>query len=139
MQNLIGKLSPNFVWLFALGALGLALLVTKVIPPVTPKVMAGIYFAVFGVSAAAATVLTRTGAAASIAAFAIAGAGLGGYYDWVITSIAPGSGLGQGLGMVFCVAFAVDALAAGIAGTLGGLKFRKGIASMGGAAGRATR
>ena len=139
MQNLIGKLSPHFVWLFALGALGLALLITKVIPPVTPKVMAGIYFAVFGISAAAATVITRTSALASIGAFAIAGAGLGGYYYWVITSVAPGSGFGQSLGMVFCIAFAVDALAAGIAGTLAGLKFRKGLATMGAGMGRATR
>ncbi len=83
--------------------------------------------------------MTRTSALASIAAFAIAGAGLGGYYYWVITSVAPGSGLGQGLGMVFCIAFAVDALAAGIAGTLGGLKFKKGMASMGAATGRAMR
>ena len=66
MQNLIGKLSPHFVWLFALATLGLTLLVTKLVPPVTPKVMAGIYFALFGVGAAAATVITRTSALASI-------------------------------------------------------------------------
>lgn len=139
MQNLIGKLSPHFVWLFALATLGLTLLVTKLVPPVTPKVMAGIYFALFGVGAAAATVITRTSALASIVAFAIAGAGLGGYYYWVITSVAPGSGLGQGLGMVFCIAFAVDALAAGISGTLAGLKVRRGLAGLTSPAGRATR
>jgi hypothetical protein len=127
MTTLNGKLSPHLVWLFAIGTLGLTILVTKLVPPVTPKVMAGIYFALFGAGATAATFLTRTGAFASIAAFALAGAGLGGYYYYVITSIAPGSGLGQSLGMVFCIAFAVDALAAGISGTLFGLKLRKGL------------
>jgi hypothetical protein len=127
MTNLNGKLSPHLVWLFALGTLGVTILVTKLIPPVTPKVMAGIYFALFGAGATAAMFLTRTSVLASIGAFAIAGAGLGGYYYYLITSIAPGSGFGQSLGMVFCIAFAVDALAAGIAGTLFGLRLRKGL------------
>ena len=127
MTNLNGKLSPHLVWLFAIGTLGVTLLVTKLVPPVTPKVMAGIYFALFGAGATAATFLTRTTVFASIAAFALAGAGLGGYYYYAITSVAPGSGFGQSLGMIFCIAFAVDALAAGIAGTLFGLKLRKGI------------
>ena len=128
MTNLNGKLSPHLVWLFAFATLGVTILVTKLIPPVTPKVMAGIYFALFGAGATAATFLTRTGVFASIAAFAIAGAGLGGYYYYLITSMAPGSGFGQSLGLVFCIAFAVDALAAGIAGSLFGLKLRKGLA-----------
>jgi hypothetical protein len=37
----------------------------------------------------------------------------------------------MGLGLVFAVAFAVDAFAAGIAGTLFGLKLRKNLRPMG--------
>jgi hypothetical protein len=128
MQNLNGKLSPHFVWLFALGTLGVVLLVTKLMPgPVSPKTMAAIYFALFGAGATAATFVTRTSVLASIAAFGAAGLGLGGWYYAMIAGMAPGSSFGSGLGLVFAVAFSVDALAAGIAGTLFGLKIRKNL------------
>lgn len=128
MQNLNGKLSPNLIWLFALGTLGVVIAVTKLMPgPVTPKTMAAIYFALFGAGATAGTFLTRASVVASIGSFALAGLGLGAFYYVTIAGMAPGSSLGTGLGLVFAVAFAVDALAAGIAGTLFGIKLRKNV------------
>jgi vacuolar-type H+-ATPase subunit I/STV1 len=128
MSNLNGKLAPAFVWLFALATVGVALLVTKLIPgPISPKAMAAVYFVIFGAFATAGMFLTRAGVGASIGAFALAGASLGIFYYVVIAGSAPGSSLGQGLGLIFGVAFGVDAFAAGVAGTLFGAKLRKNL------------
>ncbi|MEO8704125.1 MAG: hypothetical protein ABI867_29000 [Kofleriaceae bacterium] len=128
MSNLNGKLAPGFVWLFALATVGVALLVTKLIPgPITPKAMAAIYFAIFGVFAAGGMFMTRASALASIGAYALAAASLGIFYYVIIAGSAPGSSLGTGLGLIFGIGFAVDAFVAGIAGTFAGLKMRKNL------------
>ncbi len=130
-----GKFGPNAVWLFALGTLGAVLGITEVIPhivgPISPKAMAAVYFALFGGGAAAATFLSRAGALRTIGAFTAAGVGLGiFYYVLVARAFASvGAGAASTMGLVFSIAFAADALAAGIAGTLFGMKLRRGINS----------
>jgi hypothetical protein len=127
-NTLNGKFAPAAVWLFALATVGVALLVTKLVPgPISPKAMAAIYFVIFGAFSTAAVFMTRTSALASIGAFALAGLAIGIFYYVVIAGSAPGSTVGTALGLVFGVAFAVDAFAAGIAGTLFGLKLRKNL------------
>ncbi|MBX3158850.1 MAG: hypothetical protein KF773_22985 [Deltaproteobacteria bacterium] len=123
------KLSPNLVWLFAAGTLILAILVTKLMTsPLSPKVWGAIYFALFGAGAAASTFLTRAGALRAIGAFALGGVGLGVFYFVSIRSHMEGAGaFGTGTAIVFMIAFAIDAIVAGIAGSLFGLKVRKGL------------
>jgi len=136
------KLGPNAVWLFALATLGLAIAVTYVLPHVTtaitPKAMAGVYFAVFGAGATAAVFLSRASVWRSVGAFALAGSGIGiFYYLAIIRPMAAaategfGSGVGSAgatigglVGLFYGVGFAIDALAAGIAGSLFGAKLR---------------
>jgi hypothetical protein len=127
------KLSPNFAWLFAAATLGVAILTTKLMPSAqTPKVWGAIYFALFGAGATAATFLTRAGALRAIGAFALAGIGLGLFYFVEIRShVGSAGGLGTGMATVFMIAFAADAIAAGVAGSLFGLKLRTGLAKPG--------
>lgn len=129
-MNLDGrKLAPSFVWLFALASLGISIAATKLVPhPLGPKAWAGIYFAVFGAGAAAATFLTRSGALRAIGAFAIGGLGLGAFYYVAITRHAGSSGIGGALGIVFAVVFLVVGVAGGVGGALFGLKLRKNLA-----------
>ena len=126
------KLAPNFVWLFATATLLAAIVVTKLTPTaLSPKAWGAIYFALYAIGSASAVYLTRSGAFRSILAFALAGAGLGVFYFLTIRShMASAGALGTGTAMVFMIVFTVDALAAGIAGSLFALKFRKGLARM---------
>src|SRR5262249_8856857 len=133
------------VWLFALATLGAAIGVTYLIPhitgAITPKAMAAVYFAVFGLGATLAVVLSRASALRTIGAMAVGGAGLGiVYYIVVARTVAAAAselgasgsaagGFGAAMGLVFAVGFAVDALAASIAGALFGSKLRKGLPS----------
>ncbi|HEV7556389.1 MAG TPA: hypothetical protein VGO00_13070 [Kofleriaceae bacterium] len=141
------KLGPNAVWLFALATLGLAIAVTYVLPHVTtaitPKAMAGVYFAVFGAGATAAVFLSRASVWRSVGAFAVAGSGIGIFYYLAIirplaaaasegfgsTASSAGATIGGVIGLVYGVGFAIDALAAGIAGSLFGAKLRNGAPS----------
>lgn len=131
MSNYNGKFGPNAVWLFAVFTLGVALGVTKLIPSITgaisPKAMAAVYFAVFGAGATIATFLTRARPLHAIGAFALAGVGLGAFYYLAIAGQAPASGFAATLGILFAAGFAIDALAAAVAGTLFGLKLRKNV------------
>jgi uncharacterized membrane protein HdeD (DUF308 family) len=140
------KLGSHAVWLFAAGTLAVVIGVTYLVPHVvgaiTPKAMAAIYFALFGAGATASAFLTRTSALRNIGAFLAAGLGLGVFYYIVVgraaaaaaeslgASSSGAGGFGATMGLVFAVAFAVDALGAGIAGTLFGLKLRKGMPQM---------
>ncbi len=134
MSNENGKFGPNAVWLFALGTLAAVLGVTKIIPHVvgmiSPKAMAAVYFTKFGAGATAAAYFGLAGAVRTIGAFTAASVGLGIFYYVIVarTFASVGSGIATSMGLVFSVAFAVDALAAGIAGTLFGLKLRRGLA-----------
>ncbi len=134
MSNENGTFGANAVWLFALGTLAVVLGVTKVIPhvvgPISPKAMAAVYFALFGAGATAATFFSRADALRTIGAFTAAGVGLGIFYYVLVARAFAGAGAGiaSSMGLVFSVAFAVDALAAGIAGTLFGIKLRRGLA-----------
>ena len=138
------KLGPNAVWLFSLASLGLAIAVTYVLPHITgaisPKAMAGVYFAVFGAGATAAVFLSRASVWRSVGAFAVGGLGLGIFYYVAIVRAAQAAaegfgsggsaaaaGIGAMAGIVFGVGFAVDALFAGIAGSLFGAKLRNGL------------
>jgi hypothetical protein len=129
------KLAPNLAFLFALATLGVVIAVTYAIPhitgPLSPKIIGGIYFALFGAGATAATVLTSAGLLRIIAAFALAGLGLGAFYYAVIASNIGGTA-GATMGVVFAAAFTVDALAAGIAGAMFGAKLRKGLPQLAG-------
>ncbi len=137
------KLGPNAVWLFAAATLAVVIGVTYLVPHVahsiTPKVMAAIYFALFGAGATASAFLTRTSALRNVGAFLVAGIGLGAFYYIVVGRAAAAAaeslgasgsgaaGFGATMGIIFAVGFAVDALGAGIAGTLFGLKLRRGV------------
>jgi hypothetical protein len=141
------KLAPNAVWLFAFATLGLAIAVTYVLPHVTtaitPKAMAGVYFAVFGAGATAAVFLSRASVWRSVGAFALAGSGIGIFYYLAIirplaaaasegfgsTGASAGATIGGLVGLFYGVGFAIDALAAGIAGSLFGAKLRGASAS----------
>lgn len=124
------KLAPNFVWLFALAALGIAIAVTKLVPGVyNPKVWAGIYAAVYGAGAVAGTFLTRTGALRSIGAFTVAGAGLGIFYYVTVSQYMQGTGmLGTRTAVLFMAVFGGAAIGGGLGGTLFGLKARQSLA-----------
>ncbi|MGN6110399.1 MAG: hypothetical protein ACTHU0_35175 [Kofleriaceae bacterium] len=143
-MNLDRKLAPNTIWLFALVTLGVVLAATKLIPhltgPLTPKAMGAVYFALVGAGATAAIYFTRAGVGRSIAAFAGVAAGIGAFYYVVVArtmsaaaesfgaSSSSAGGFGKTAGVVFAAVFAIDALAAGIAGTLFGAKLRKSLA-----------
>jgi hypothetical protein len=140
-----GKLGPNAVWLFALATLGVAIGATYLVPHITgalsPKAMAAVYFAIFGAGATLAVWLTRASALRAIGAMAVGNLGLGIFYYIVVAravaaaasdlgaSSAGASGLGGAMGMIFAIGFAVDSLAASIAGALFGSKLRKGLPS----------
>jgi hypothetical protein len=125
------KLASHTTWLFALGTLLVAIAATKLAPSsFGPKVWAAIYFALFGAGAAASVFFTRSSTLLAIAAFALAGLGLGAFYFVTIRSHMAGAGsFGTGTAIVFTVVFAVDAVAAGIAGALFGRKLRQGLGS----------
>jgi hypothetical protein len=138
------KLSPNFAWLFALVTLGVTIGVNYLIPhvvhhPLTPKALAGVYFAIFGGGATLAMLFTESGALRVVGTFAAAALGLGIFYYAVIAkvmaAIASGMGassggassFGRSAGLMFAVFFAFEALAASIAGALFGKKLRNGL------------
>jgi hypothetical protein len=136
------KLAPNAVWLFSLATLAVTIGVTYLIPkavgPITPKAMAAVYFALFGAGATAATYLSRASALRTIGAFGAGGLGLAVFYYVVVARAAAAasalgassggaSGFAAAAGLVFAIGFGVAALSAGIAGTLFGLKLRKGL------------
>jgi hypothetical protein len=137
------KFGPNAVFLFAVATLALAIAVTYIVPhisaSISPKVMAAVYFAVFGAGATAAMFLSSASALRTIGAFAIAAAGLGIFYYVVVARVVAeaaqslgatsGGGIAAASGLIFGVGFFVDALAAGIAGTLFGSKLRRGMAA----------
>ena len=137
------KLGPNAVWLFAAATLGVVIGATYVIPhitgPLSPKAWEAIYFALFGAGATASVVLTSTSAGRNILAFLASGLGLALFYYLVVGRAmqaaaselgASGSGaasFGATMGIVFAVVSAIIALGGGIAGTLFGMKLRKGL------------
>lgn len=142
-MSIESKLSPNFVFAFAAATLALVIGVTYAVPhiagPLSPKVYAAIYFVLVFAGAAASVHFTSTGAARNIGAFALVGLAIGIFYYEVIAkafgaaasalgaSSSGASGVATSMGLIFAVGFTVDALAAGIGGTLFALKVRKGL------------
>lgn len=140
------KLSPNATWLFALVTLGVTIGVNYLIPhvvhrPLTPKMLAAVYFVIFGAGAFAAMMWTTASALRVIGSFAVGSLGLGIFYYAVVAKVmaevasAFGAGaggassFGSAAGLLFAIFFAFEALAAGIAGAMFGRKLRKGLQS----------
>lgn len=141
------KLSPNFAWLFALVTLGVTIGINYVIPhvvhhPMTPKALAGVYFAIFGGGATLAMLFTQASALRVVGTFAVGALGLGIFYYAVVAkamaAVASGLGasaggassFGSAAGLMFAVFFAFEALGAGIAGALFGKKLRNGLGNV---------
>ncbi len=139
-MNTTGKLGPKATWLFALATFAVVIAVTYILPhitgPLSPKAWGGVYFALFGAGAMAAAFMTNASALGTIGAFTVASVGLGIFYYVVVARAVAaaaselgangggGAALGTMTGMIFAIAFLLDALAAGIAGTLFGRKLR---------------
>jgi hypothetical protein len=136
-MNTNGKLGPKATWLFALATFAVVIAVTYLLPhitgPLSPKAWGGVYFALFGAGAMAAAFMTNASALGTIGAFAVASVGLGIFYYIVVARAVAaaaselgggGAALGTMTGMIFAIAFLLDALSAGIAGTLFGRKLR---------------
>jgi hypothetical protein len=143
------KLGPNAVWLFAAATLGLAIALTYIVPhiagPMLPtsmaKVIAGVYFAVFGLGATAVMYLSSAGAGRTIAAFAAGGLGAGIFYYIVVAravaavagdvvNSGAASSFGSMMGLIYGVGLGVTAIAGGVAGAMFGSKLRKGLPSL---------
>jgi len=135
------KLSINAVWLVALVTLGATIGVNYLIPhvvhgPLTPKTLAGVYFAVFAVGGAAACILTPASGKRVVGIFSLAALGLGIFYATVIakamaaaaSAFGAGSGgassFGQMAGIIFGAGFVLVAIIGSLAGSLFGRKVR---------------
>lgn len=130
------KLSPHFVWLFAVvamvGGLGISFLTAKM----GWKVSAGAFFAFVGICAAASAWTTRSTTLQAIGPFVIASFGLAGAYYMILkrimtaaaSTVGAGSSAAGGFGakaaMLFAAIVLIDVLAASIGGSLFGIKLR---------------
>lgn len=125
------KLAPNFVWLFALAALGIAILVKNVVPtPLTPKMWAGLFAVIYGLAGATSVLTTRTNALRAVGAFALAALGLGVFTYVSIIRYGGGGTLGTSLGVIFSVVHTVASFGGSMGGVMFGLKARKGMAGL---------
>lgn len=125
------KLPANTVWLFALAALGVAIVLPKIVHlSGSVKTVAGIFALVYAAIGAASTIFARTGGLRAAGAFALSGVAHGAYW-LIMMKKAAGAGAGTGtntLIMTFTVVFALASVVGGIGGTLFGLKVRRNIA-----------
>jgi len=141
------KLSPNFAWLFALVTLGVTIGINYVIPhvvhhPLTPKALAGVYFAIYAGGATLATLFTEATGWRIFGSFSVGALGLGIFFYEVVAkmfaAIASGlgassssaSGFGSKAGLMLAVGFTFLAVFATIAGILFGKKIRGSVAQV---------
>jgi hypothetical protein len=138
------KLSPNFAWLFALVTLGVTIGINYVIPhvvhhPLTPKALAGVYFAIYAGGATLAVLFTQARALRVVGTFSASALGLGIFFYEVVakmfTAIASGlgasssaaSGFGSKAGLMLAIGFTFLAIVASIGGAIFGTKIRGSI------------
>lgn len=127
------KLSPHFVWLFAVvavvGGLGLSFLTAKM----GWKVSAGVFFAFVGAASCASAWLTRSTTFQAIGPFVVASFGLAGAYYMILKRVmdaaasslgAGSSGFGAKAAGLFAAIILIDVLVASIGGALFGIKLR---------------
>jgi len=130
------KLSPHFVWLFAVGAMVGGLAISFLTAKMGWKVSAGAFFAFVGLASAASAWMTRSTTLQAIGPFVIASFGLAGAYYLILkkvmtaaaSSIGAGSGAAGGFGakaaMLFAGIVLIDVLVASVSGALFGIKLR---------------
>lgn len=129
------RLSPHFVWLFALiavlGGLGLSFLTARH----GWRLSAAVFFGFVGAMAFLAGYLTRASALQVIGPFVVASAALGTIYYVIVKSVLTAAGATVGaagrvdgvagvMGVVVAVVIVVDALAASVGGALFGIRLR---------------
>lgn len=128
------KLAANFVWVFAAAALGVAIVLPKIMHfSTTLKGMSAIFALTFAALGAASTLLARAGGLRAASAFTVAGLAHAVYWFITIKKASAGAsgvaaGLGAGLLVTLTVAFGVASIVGGIGGTLFGLKVRRNLA-----------
>ncbi len=135
MMNNDKRLSPHFVWLFALvaviGGLGLSFLTAKH----GLKVSAIVFFGFFGLMAFLGGYLTKASTLQAVGPFVIASFALGAVYYVIVKSVmtAAASAVGASgkldgaaatMGTVAAILIIVDALAASVGGSTFGIKLR---------------
>ena len=129
------RLSPHFVWLFALvaviGGLGLSFLTAKH----GWKVSAAVFFGFVGVMSCLGGYLTRASMLQAILPFVIASGALGAVYYVIVKSVMSSAanavgagghldGAATAMGTVAAVLITLDALAASVGGAIFGIKLR---------------
>jgi hypothetical protein len=130
------KLSPHFVWLFALVAVAGGVGIAYLTAPHGYKVTAGAVFAFVGLLACASAWLTRASTLGVIGPWIIASLGLAVVYFVVVKRVLGGAAselgvsgaaadsLGGTVAAVFAGVVLVDALVASIGGAVFGIKLR---------------
>jgi hypothetical protein len=122
------KLAPNLVWLFALAALGVAIVIPKVVHVHTIKSGCILYALSFAVPAVAATLLTRAGTWLAATAFALAGVAHTVYWFVTARAHAGTGGVAMGLVTTFTAVFGLASIVGGVGGALFGQKVRRNLA-----------
>lgn len=145
MKDKIGKLNGSLVWLFALGAILVAMGGAWVTADLGNKVSSAVYFGVFAVCGFLATFLTRARTRVGVAAFFLASAASGVIYYFLVsrvfsqaaTTLATASGggaaqahnagmvLGSAVGLFAAGLIFLASLVAGIGGCVAGAKQRQ--------------
>ncbi|MEM9069924.1 MAG: hypothetical protein AAGE52_15535 [Myxococcota bacterium] len=133
----IGSLNKNFVWLFAVAALGLSIASGFVTSGMGGTIASAVYFGIFAVSGFLAMALTQAGTGMGVVAFLVASLSSAAGYYFVIASAtqeatsalganAEATGVaGAFIGGFFAVIILIGTLVAGISGVVAGGRFRK--------------
>jgi hypothetical protein len=149
MRDKIGKLNAGMVWLFALGAILLAMGGAWATADLGTKVSSAVYFGVFAVCGFLGMFLTRSRTFVGVAAFFVAAAASGVIYYLLVSQVfaeatttlatasggeegqaqAAGMALGSAVGLFAAGLTFLASLVAGIGGCVAGAKQRKKFAA----------
>lgn len=135
MMNNDKRLTPHFVWIFALvavlGGLGISFLTAGH----GWKVSAAVFFAFVGLMAFLGGYLTRANTLQAVGPFVIASAALGAVYYVIVKSVMTSAAASVGahgkldgaastMGTIAAILIVIDALAASVGGATMGIKLR---------------
>jgi hypothetical protein len=138
-------MNPNLIWIFAVGAVALAIVGAWATSSLGTKISGATYFGVFAVAGFAATFLTRAKTGMGVVAFLVAALLSAGVYYYLVSAIfsgavetmstasgadtaaaaAAGTAMGSAMGIFTAIIMLLVSLVAGIGGILAGSKGRK--------------
>jgi hypothetical protein len=91
MERIIGKLTPNLVWLYAIGALALGIAAAFATQGLGAKVTAAVYAGIVAIAGFASTFTTSARVRTAVLAFLLAAVAAAALYFVVVSSVIAGA------------------------------------------------